>query len=101
MKNSLLSTIAVTAAALSFASAQQQTATPSSAVNVTDAMLRSPSPNDWIEWRGDRGASGYSPLDRITATNVGKLRIAYTVPLEGGSQEPEPLVANGVMYLPQ
>jgi alcohol dehydrogenase (cytochrome c) len=70
-------------------------------VPVTDQMLRSPKPADWLEWRRDRGATGYSPLDRINRGNVERLRVAWTIPMDAGSLEPEPLVYDGVMYLPQ
>jgi quinoprotein glucose dehydrogenase len=60
-------------------------------------MLRAPSSADWIQWRRDRGATGYSPLDQITRANVGRLHLAWAAPMETGSLEPEPLVYNGVM----
>jgi alcohol dehydrogenase (cytochrome c) len=64
-------------------------------------MLRLPKAADWIEWRRDRGATGYSPLDQINRANVGRLKVAWTVAMDAGSLEPEPLVYDGVMYLPQ
>src|SRR5207244_602838 len=70
-------------------------------VPVTDQMLRAPKAADWIQWRRDRGATGYSPLDQINRGNVGRLRVAFTVAMDAGSLEPEPLVYDGVMYLPQ
>lgn len=68
-------------------------------VPVTDAVLRKPSPGDWLRWRRDHGATGYSPLDRIDRRNVGRLRLAWAWGMEPGTQEQEPLVYNGVMYL--
>jgi PQQ-dependent dehydrogenase (methanol/ethanol family) len=68
---------------------------------VTDGMLTSPADEDWIQWRHDQGTTGYSPLDQINRTNVGRLKVAWTKSLEPGAQEPEPLVYGGVMYLPQ
>src|SRR5262245_6848564 len=85
----------VALAALSVASAQR------AFVPVTDEVLRSPNPADWVQWRRDRGATGYSPLDTISRNNVGRLRVAWTAPLDAGSLEPEPLVYSGVMYVPQ
>jgi PQQ-dependent dehydrogenase (methanol/ethanol family) len=70
-------------------------------VPVTDEMLQAPRAADWIEWRRDRGATGYSPLDQINRGSVGRLKVAWTLPLEAGSLEPEPLVYDGVMYVPQ
>lgn len=67
---------------------------------VTDAVLRAPRDADWVQWRRDRGATGFSPLDRITRGNVARLEVAWTAPTEDGPLQPEPLVYNGVMYVP-
>ena len=69
-------------------------------VSLTDETLRSPAAADWPAWRRDRAGSGYSPLDRINRGNVGGLRLAWTWTMEPGTLQPEPLVYNGVMYLP-
>src|SRR5262245_41573559 len=87
--------VSLTLAVLSIANTQR------AFVPVNDQVLRAPNANDWVQWRRDRGATGYSPLDRINRANVGHLRIAWTTPMEAGSLEPEPLVYNGVMYVPQ
>lgn len=68
--------------------------------SLTDDALRSPAPADWPAWRRDRAGSGYSPLDQINRGNVGDLRLAWAWTMEPGSLEPEPLVHDGVMYLP-
>lgn len=67
---------------------------------VTDEVLRSPRPADWPAWRRDRAGTGYSPLDEINRANVRRLRLAWAAAMEPGSLEPEPLVHDGVMYLP-
>ena len=67
---------------------------------VTDEVLRAPSAADWPAWRRDRAGTGYSPLEEITGANVGRLRLAWTTTIEPGALEPEPLVHDGVMYLP-
>jgi alcohol dehydrogenase (cytochrome c) len=67
---------------------------------VTDETLRSPAPADWPAWRRDRAGTGYSPLDQINRSNVRRLHLAWASTLEMGSLEPEPLVFNGVMYVP-
>ena len=67
---------------------------------VTDETLRSPAPADWPAWRRDRAGTGYSPLDQINRSSVRRLRLAWASTLEVGSLEPEPLVFNGVMYVP-
>ncbi len=67
---------------------------------VTDAMLRSPSPADWLYWRGTGASQGYSPLNQINRTNVGNLQLAWSWQMETGSQQATPIVSDGVMYLP-
>jgi alcohol dehydrogenase (cytochrome c) len=67
---------------------------------VTEAMLRSPAPGDWLNWRRTDNAWGYSPLDQIKRENVAKLQLAWSWAMEDGAQESTPLVYNGVMYLP-
>lgn len=74
--------------------------TPSNDVRVTDAVLRDPDPADWPSWRRDRGTSGYSPLDQIGRENVRHLRLVWAWGMEPGPLQPEPLVYQGVMYLP-
>ncbi len=69
-------------------------------VPVTDAVLANPAPGDWLRWRRDHTASGYSPLDQVNRQNVGDLRLAWAVAMESGPQEQEPIVYRGVMYLP-
>ena len=87
--------IVILAAALSPVGAQQSDFVP-----VTDTVLRNPDPGDWLRWRRDHSASGYSPLEQVHRQNVGKLSLAWAWPMEDGQQEQEPIVHNGVMYLP-
>ena len=69
-------------------------------VTVTDAMLRSPSPNDWLMLRHDYSATSYSALDQITVDNVKTMKLAWMWPMrEGGTNQPAPLVYNGTLYL--
>ncbi|MEE8349253.1 MAG: PQQ-binding-like beta-propeller repeat protein [Acidobacteriota bacterium] len=70
-------------------------------VPVTDSILQHPEPADWLGWRGNHDASGYSPLDQVNRQNVQKLGLAWTWAMEAGTQEQEPIVYRGVMYLPQ
>ncbi len=68
---------------------------------VTDEMLRSPAPGDWVNWRGTANAWGFSPLDEITTDNVGQLQLAWSWAMDDtGTQEAAPLVHDGVIYLP-
>src|SRR5262245_47341171 len=97
MKRRLVSAFALAAIA---AGLQITHAQAGKFVPVTDELLRSPKPADWIAWRGGRGASGYSPLTQINRSNVRRLRLAWAWSIEAGALEAEPLVYNGVMYLP-
>lgn len=69
-------------------------------VPVTDAVLQKLDPADWLRWRRDQGASGYSPLEQVNRQNVHKLRLAWAWAMEAGQEEQEPIVYRGVMYLP-
>ena len=69
-------------------------------VPVTDAVLQNPAPADWLTWRRDQSASGYSPLDQVNRQNVQKLRLAWAWGMARGQQEQEPMIYQGVMYLP-
>lgn len=72
-----------------------------SAEPVTDEMLASPAPGDWLMWRRTADAHGYSPLDEINRRNVRDLRMVWVKPLESGMQEGTPLVHDGVLYFPE
>ena len=68
---------------------------------VTQAMLNSPDPADWLMWRRTYNGWGYSPLDQINRDNVNELRLVWSYaldPYEGGLQT-EPIVYDGVIYL--
>src|SRR5262245_57511611 len=69
-------------------------------VPVTDKMLQSPDPADWLMWRRTLDSWGYSPLSQISRTNVRQLTLAWTRAMSAGLQEGTPLVYRGVMYLP-
>ena len=69
-------------------------------VPVTDAMLKNPPPGDWLMARRNYQAWSYSPLDEITRGNVEDLKLAWSWSMnEIGSNQPMPLVHNGIMYL--
>jgi alcohol dehydrogenase (cytochrome c) len=67
---------------------------------VTDARLANPEPGNWLQYRGNYAGWGYSPLDKINAGNVGKLKLAwsYATGQTEGHQAP-PIVNNGYMYV--
>ena len=67
--------------------------------DVTNEMLESPPPQDWLIWRRNYASYGHSPLNQITTANVQDLSLAWEVELESGPNTPTPLVHDGVMYL--
>src|SRR5688572_390389 len=69
-------------------------------VPVTDEMLKSPDPGDWLMIRRDYHATNFSPLKDITPANVKDLQLVYMHPMrEGGTNQPAPIAHNGVIYL--
>jgi alcohol dehydrogenase (cytochrome c) len=68
-------------------------------VPVTDAMLRNPDPNDWLIIRHDYHATNYSPLNQITTQNVKELELQWVWAMNEGTNQPAPVVHNGIMYL--
>ena len=70
-------------------------------VPVTDAMLASPSADDWLTWRRTTDGWGYSPLEQINRGNVGDLRMVWTRALATGRMEGTPLAYDGVLYMPE
>ncbi len=69
-------------------------------VPVSDEVLQNPAPADWLQWRRDQKASGFSPLSEVTTDNVADLRLAWAWAMPDGRQEQEPIAYNGIMYLP-
>jgi quinohemoprotein ethanol dehydrogenase len=55
---------------------------------------------DWLSYGLTPGETRYSPLNQITATNVGRLGLdwSYDIGPGGGNQEATPLESNGVIY---
>lgn len=54
----------------------------------------------WPVYGGDTGNTRYSPLDRITPANVGKLKVAWALQLGSlRSQESTPLVVGDTLYV--
>ncbi len=67
---------------------------------VTEEMLRTPSPDDWLMVRGNYAAWSYSLLQEITRDNVQDLELAWTWSMnEGGWNAPSPVVHDGVLYV--
>jgi alcohol dehydrogenase (cytochrome c) len=69
-------------------------------VPVTDEMLRKVPDGDWLMIRRDYHATDYSPLNQITTANVKDLTLVFKHPMmEGGTNQPAPIVHNGIIYL--
>lgn len=68
---------------------------------VTDKMIQSPEPGEWLMFRGNLASWGYSPLKQITTKNVGQLRLVWAHGINGGKQEGTPLIHDGVMFFPE
>ncbi len=69
-------------------------------VPVTDAMLRDPAPGDWLMIRRNYQAWSNSPLKQVTTANVKRLRLVWSwAMVEGGGNEPSPIVHDGVMFV--
>ncbi|NLR73440.1 PQQ-binding-like beta-propeller repeat protein [Novosphingobium sp. ERN07] len=67
---------------------------------VTDDMLRSPPPGEWIAWRRTQDNQGSSPLTRINRSTVGRLELAWAWPMaDDGIQETAPLMHDGLLFL--
>ena len=67
---------------------------------VTDAMLQSPDPADWLNWRRTLDGWGYSPLDQIDRDNVDQLQLVWGWQLGPGLSQAAPLVHDGAMFIP-
>ena len=66
---------------------------------ITDAMMRSPDPSDWLMLRHDYHANNYSTLNQINAGNVKELQLQWVWAMNEGTNQPAPVVHNGVMFL--
>ena len=101
----VLSTVGVLAAGASFAvlSAQQPPAVPQVLQNykaVTAERLKAPDDGDWLMVRRTYDGWGYSPLDKITPSNVTRLQPVwvFATGVTNGHQA-APIVNNGVMFV--
>ena len=66
---------------------------------VTEDELLNPDDGDWIIYRRTYDSQGYSPLDQINRTNVDDLRLAWVWSMRDGTNQPTPMVRDGIMYL--
>src|SRR3954451_16211739 len=76
---------------------------PATAAEVTPQRLLNPEPQNWLMNHRTYDGQRFSPLARITKDNVKNLKLAYAVPLGGGSGnewlEATPLVEDGFLYI--
>jgi quinoprotein glucose dehydrogenase len=82
------------------------------AVGLASAAAAAPADNDWPMYGRDFAGTRFSPLTEIDATNVGRLALAWSVPVaraaddksdapgDRGNPQATPIVVAGVMYLP-
>jgi len=57
-------------------------------------------PGNWLTYSGNYSAHRFSPLDQINASNVSRLKVAWTYHVNSLQKfEATPLVVDGVMYL--
>jgi alcohol dehydrogenase (cytochrome c) len=66
---------------------------------VTEAMLTTPAPGDWLSWRRTRDGSGFSPLTQINKSNVHNLTPVWSWALPVGLAESTPIVHDGVLFV--
>jgi len=66
---------------------------------VSDAMLRNPDPSDWLMIRHDYHANNYSALNQITTQNVKDLQLQWVWAMNEGTNQPAPVVHNGIMFI--
>src|SRR5262249_13659522 len=73
------------------------------AADVTPQRLQNPEPQNWLMNHRTYDGQRYSPLDKISKTNVKNLKLAYAVPLggSGGNEwvQATPLAEDGFLYI--
>ena len=67
---------------------------------VTAARLEAPEADNWLSYRGNYAGWGYSPLDRIDASNVSDLVPVWSFSTGVGSgHEAPPIINDGMMFV--
>src|ERR1051326_5395001 len=57
-------------------------------------------PGNWLTYSRAYNGQRYTPLDQITAANVGKLRAAWTYQIQQpGKFSSSPIVIDGILYI--
>jgi quinohemoprotein ethanol dehydrogenase len=66
---------------------------------VTDAMLKTGVPGEWLTYGLDNGEQRFSPLNAVSDKNIGQLGLAWSADLDTArGQEATPLMHDGVLY---
>ncbi len=67
---------------------------------VTDERLQHPEARDWLMYRRTYDGSGFSPLMQITASNIGRLSLAWSLNTDlVDAHETTPIVNDGRMFI--
>lgn len=67
---------------------------------VTDAMLASPPPGEWLSYGRDHAEQRFSPLTQLNDGNVGQLGLAWYADIDTArGQEATPLMHDGLLYV--
>src|SRR6185312_7956404 len=67
---------------------------------VTDERLQHPEAGDWLMYRRTYDGSGFSPLRQLTASNIGKLSLAWSLNTDLiEAHETTPIVNHGRMFI--
>ncbi len=86
-----------------FASTILAAASPALAADVTPERLLNPEPQNWLMNHRTYNGQRFSPLARLNKDNVKNLKLAYAVPLGGGSGNEysvaTPLAEDGFLYV--
>jgi alcohol dehydrogenase (cytochrome c) len=85
---------------ITFAAAQELPSVLKNYKRVTAQRLLKPEDNNWLMIRRTYDGWGYSPLDKIDAKNVSRLKQVWTIETgEARVHESAPIVNNGVMFV--
>ncbi len=66
---------------------------------VTTDLLANPPSGEWLSWGRTNEKTGFSPLKSINRKSVNKLKLAWSNKLAAGTNNPTPLIHDGVMFL--
>jgi alcohol dehydrogenase (cytochrome c) len=67
--------------------------------SVSTDELNFPNSRDWLNWRRTPDGHAHSPLTSISRANVSDMTLNWSIAMHSGSNQPTPLVRDGVMFL--